>query len=150
MYTYMCTYMHTHMHTYCKIHIYIYIWYPPKDPCFSSLFSSFHMPTSFQDQSSTRTRLLVTAPTPPSAHMSRIISSPPQTDHIETQCGPIFQYDLGEVHIEILGHIEFQYGGSKVQDPRLHGALGEESWIMDLGSSILKFNMASIFQYSTP
>ena len=27
-------------------------------------------------------------------------------------------------HIEILKHIEFQYGGSKIQDPRLHGTPG--------------------------
>ena len=38
----------------------------------------------------------------------------------------------------------------RIQDPRLHGTLGEESWIMDLGSAILKFNMVSIFQYGPP
>ena len=59
----------------------------------------------------------------------------------------MLQYGLGEAHIEILGHIDFQYGGSKIQDPRLHGTLGEESWIMDLGPAIFKFNMVSIFQY---
>ena len=53
-------------------------------------------------------------------------------------------------HIEILNHTEFQYGGSKIQDPRLHGTLAEESWIMDRGSAILKFNMVSIFQYGPP
>ena len=39
-----------------------------------------------------------------------------QTGHIETQCRPIFQYGPAEDHIEILSHIEFQYGGSKIQD----------------------------------
>ena len=29
-----------------------------------------------------------------------------------------------EDHIEILKHIEFQYGGSKIQDLRLHGTPG--------------------------
>ena len=106
-----------------------------------------------------------------------------QTDHIETQCGPIFQYGLAEAHIEILNHIEFQYGGSKIQDctgllgknlgswildllywniepywlsiwriqdPRLHGTLGEESWIMDLGWPILKYWTILSFNMADP
>ena len=102
--------------------------------------------TSPHDHSSTHDRLLMTAKTPPSTHMSRITSSSPHKPTIlKPNAGPTFQCGLGEAHIEILGHIEFQCGGSKIQD--FTGPLGEESWIMDLGSAILKFNMVSIFQY---
>ena len=46
--------------------------------------------------------------------------------------GRILDHGSWICYIEILNHIEFQYGGSKIQDPRLHGTLGEESWIMVL------------------
>ena len=39
-------------------------------------------------------------------------------------------------HIEILKHIEFQYGGSKMQDLRLHGTLEK---ILDAARAILKY-----------
>ena len=56
--------------------IYIY-GSPPKDLCILSVFSYFHSRASRPDHSSTRDRLLMTAQTPPSAHVSRIISSSP-------------------------------------------------------------------------
>ena len=78
-------------------------------------FSYFHSRASPHDHPST----LMTTQTPPSTHVSQI------TDHLlMTAISP------AEDHIEILSHIEFQYGGSKIQDSP--GLLGR-----NLGSQIL-------------
>ena len=65
------------------------------------------------------------------SHVSDHFLITARTKHIEAQCGPIFQYGLGEAHIGILGHIEFQYGGSKIQDCTglLGRNLGHGSWM---------------------
>ena len=57
-------------------------------------------------------------------------------------------------HIEILKHIEFQYGGSKIQDLRLHGTPGRNLGFSDGHiETILNFNIAdprSMIQDSSP
>ena len=51
-------------------------------------------------------------------------------------------------------HIEIQYGFNisiwPSLNPRFLPKSPEESWILDLGSTILKFNMDSIFQHGLP
>ena len=46
-----------------------------------------------------------------------------------------------EDHIEVLRHVEFQYGGCKIRDPRYLPKSPGESWILYLGSAILKLNV---------
>ena len=116
---------------------YIYIIYiymaapppPPKDLCNLSVFSYFHSRAARLDHSSTRDRLLMTAQTPPSAHVSRIISSSPHRPSILKPKAA--QYFNTVSRIEVLIHVEIQYGGSKIQD--CTGLLGKNlgSWILD-------------------
>ena len=51
-------------------------------------------------------------------------------------------------------HIEIQYGFNisiwPSLNPRFLPKSPAESWILDLGSAILKFNIYSIFQYGLP
>ena len=81
-------------------------------------------------------------PPPPKIHVFTLCSALLTCQHLLTiilsfSHSHFFYYHRGEVHIEILGHIEFQYGGSKIQDPRLHRTLGEVSWIREVHIEIL-------------
>ena len=120
---------------------------PPKDLCILSVFSFFHSRASPHDHPSTHDHLLMTAQTPPSTHVSQIISSWPHKPTIlKLNAAQYFKVPWRTT----LKHWAHWVSIWRIQDPRFPRTLGEESWITDLGSALLKFNMASIFQYDPP
>ena len=132
----MCTYIYT----------YIYMWYPPKKKrsmycvCFQ-LFPS--RPSPHDHPSPLR-------PHKPRHALTCLRSSPnvrTNRPHWNPMRPNISTWPRGGPHWNIEPHWVSIW---RIQDPRFPRTLGEESWITDLGSALLKFNMASIFQYDPP
>ena len=112
----MYEYEREHEHMYIYIYIYIYIYGTP----------------------------------PPKIHVFTLCSALLTCQHLLTiilsfSHSHFFYYHRGEVHIEILGHIEFQYGGSKIQD--CTGLLGR---YLGSGRSILKYWATLSFNMADP
>ena len=111
--------------SYICICIYTYkygcIWYP-KDLCCFDFFQL--VPCTFISSPHDRTNLSF------DSHVSDHILMTAQTDHIETQCGPIFQYGPAEARIEIFWPHSVSIW--RIQDPRLRGTPGK-----NLGARLL-------------
>ena len=120
---------------------------PPKDLCFF-YFQLLPLMSISSWHASTHDRLLMTAQTPPPIHVSQILSSWPHKPTIlKRNAAQYFNKPRGGPHWNIEPHWVSIW---QIQDPRFRRTLGVESWITDLGSAILKFNISSIFQYGPP
>ena len=130
-YIYIYIYIRIHIHT--SIHMYVYLYGTPlpQSLCIQSLFSFFHSQSSPRDHPSTHDRVLMTAQTPRSTHVSQIISDPPDPRRCQ-RCFPVVSLDASSPPMKDPLHRRRRPRRHRVTEPRAR--LGEQQTLLPFPS----------------